>query len=229
MSTSRSATRRSDIEGWVPAERLSEITGVILMATALMLAVSLLSHVPADPAWYFQGDDTAADRELDRPSGRVPVGSVPPGVRVGVLLARGVLFLSGWNRFCAGRSTRAPSKVIGLATLVTSFSTLLALALGEIPLGGQLVPAGGAFGQLLASYLVSLLNPIGAFILLVTLWFAALTVATHWSLSRGVKTLRSWQRHKANGLLAHSTTIVKAGGRRSFANASSKNTRNRHG
>ena len=42
---------------------------------------------------------------------------------------------------------------------------------------------------------------MGAFILLVTLWCTALTVATHWSLSSGVKTFRSWQRRKSSELL----------------------------
>lgn len=201
MSTSRSATRRSDIEGWVPAERLSEITGVILMATALMLAVSLLSHVPADPAWYFKETTPRPTQNLIGPAGAFLSEAFLQVFGLASYLLAAFLFLAGWNRFWCRPIDSRISKVIGLATLVVSFSALLALALGEIPLGGQLAPAGGAFGQLLASYLVSLLNPIGAFILLVTLWFAALTVATHWSLSRGVKTLRSWQRHKANDVL----------------------------
>lgn len=201
MSTSRSATRRSEVESWVPTERLSEIIGVSLMASALMLAVSLLSHVPTDPAWYFKETMPRPTENLIGPAGAFLSEAFLQVFGLASYLLAAFVFLSGWNRFwCHPIDSRA-SKVVGLATLVLSFSALLALALGEIPLSGQLTPAGGALGQLLASYLVSVLNPIGAFILLVTIWFTALTVATHWSLSNGVKAFRSWQRRKSSELL----------------------------
>ena len=171
------------------------------MATALMLAVSLLSHVPTDPAWYFKETTPRPTENLIGPAGAFLSEAFLQVFGLASYLLAAFLFLAGWNRFWCEPIDSRISKVVGLATLVTSFSALLALALGEIPLGGQLAPAGGAFGQLFASYLVSLLNPIGAFILLVTLWFTALTVATHWSLSNGVRALRSWQRRKSNDLL----------------------------
>jgi len=171
------------------------------MATALMLAVSLLTHVPTDPAWYFKETTPRPTENLIGPAGAFLSEAFLQVFGLASYLFAAFLFLAGWNRFWCEPIDSRISKVIGLVGLVTCFSALLALALGEIPLGGQLVPAGGAFGQLLASYLVSLLNPIGAFILLVTLWFTALTVATHWSLSNGVKTFRSWQRRKSNDVL----------------------------
>lgn len=198
---SRSATRRSDVGGWVPTERLSEILGVLLMASALMVTVSLLSHVPSDPAWYFKETTPRPTENLIGPAGAFLSEAFLQVFGLASYLLAAFLFLAGWNRFwCQPIDSRA-SKVAGLATLVVSFSALLALALGEIPLEGQLAPAGGALGQLLASYLVSLLNPMGAFILLVTLWFTALTVATHWSLSNGIRALRSWQRRKINDVV----------------------------
>jgi len=196
---SRSATRRSDVGSWVPTERLSEIVGVLLMASALMVTVSLLSHVPTDPAWYFKETTPRPTENLIGPAGAFLSEAFLQVFGLASYLLAAFLFLAGWNRFwCQPIDSRA-SKVAGL--LVVSFSALLALALGEIPLEGQLAPAGGALGQLLASYLVSLLNPMGAFILLVTLWFTALTVATHWSLSSGIKALRSWQRRKVNDVV----------------------------
>ena len=49
---------------------------------------------------------------------------------------------------------------------------------------------------MLASYLVEALNPMGAFILLVTILFTAGIVVTHWSLSSGFRAFRSWQKKK---------------------------------
>ncbi len=76
-----------------------------------------------------------------------------------------------------------------------SLAGLLSLSLGEVPLNGELFPAGGVVGHLFAAYLASALNRAGAFILLVTMLFASLVVATSWSISRGIKRI---------GLLAES-------------------------
>jgi hypothetical protein len=54
LTSSRSLSRRNGTPGFLPAERLSEVFGVILMALALMVAVSLLTHSASDPAWYFR-------------------------------------------------------------------------------------------------------------------------------------------------------------------------------
>ena len=197
MATSRSVTHRNHAESWVPAERLSEILGIGLMASALMLAVSLLSHSPGDPAWYFKETMPRSTHNLIGPAGAFLSEAFLQVFGLASYLLSILLFFSGWNRFWCQPLDSRMSKIVGLATLVLTFSGLLALAIGELPLGGQLTPAGGAVGQLLASYLVSLLNPIGAFILLVTVMFVALTVATHWSLSAGVKRFRSWQKRKS--------------------------------
>ena len=196
MATSRSVTHRNHAANWIPAERLSEILGIGLMASALMLAVSLLSHSPGDPAWYFKETMPRSTHNLIGPAGAFLSEAFLQIFGLASFLLSILLFFTGWNRFWCQPLDSRMSKVVGLGTFVVTFSGLLALALGELPLGGQLTPAGGALGQLLASYLVSLLNPIGAFILLVTVMFVALTVATHWSLSAGAKSFRSWQKRK---------------------------------
>ncbi len=201
MATSRSATRKNDLALSVPAERLSEIAGVGLMALGLMLAVSLLSHAPTDPAWYFKETMPRSVENLIGPLGAFLSEAFLQVVGLASYLVAALLFASGWNRFWCRPIDARVSKTIGIVTLVLTLSALLAVALGEIPLAGQLTPAGGAIGHLLGSYLVALLNPIGAFILLVALWFTALTVATHWSLSNGLKFAKDWQRRKASEVL----------------------------
>jgi S-DNA-T family DNA segregation ATPase FtsK/SpoIIIE len=201
LSTSRSVPRRNEADSWFPAERLSEVVGVLLMATALMLAVSLLTHSPQDPAWYFKEATPRATDNLIGPVGAFLSEAFLQVFGLASYLLAIFLFVAGWNRFwCRPIDSRA-SRFVGLGTLVLSLSGLLALALGEIPLSGELIPAGGALGQLLALYLVSALHPMGAFILLVTLLFTAVTVTTHWSLSAGVRAARSWQRRKSAELI----------------------------
>ena len=112
-----------------------------------------------------------------------------------------LLAVAGWNRFWCHKVEAGWSKNFGLVSTLLSLAGLLALSLQEVPLKGVLLPAGGAVGYLLAAYLSYALGEAGAFILLVTTLFAAIMVATRWSLSQGVKRVSAWQRAKAADLI----------------------------
>ncbi len=204
MPSPKAAKRRkTPARTLVLPERLSETIGVALTALALLILTSLLSYSPGDPAWYFKETIPRPTHNLIGPVGAFLAEAHFQIIGLASYLLVGLLFIAGWNRFWCRPIESLLSKVTGLTMLVISFSGLLALALGELPLAGQLKPAGGALGHLIASYLVTMLNPIGGFILLVTLWFTALIVATHWSLSEGMKSFQIWQRKTiAGGLTA---------------------------
>ncbi|MGH9390731.1 MAG: DNA translocase FtsK 4TM domain-containing protein, partial [Vicinamibacteria bacterium] len=180
----------------MPAERLSEVFGVVLMALALMVAVSLLTHNPSDPAWYFRETSSRPTENLIGPAGAFLSEAFLQVFGLASYLVAVLAFATGWNRFWFQPVDSKPTKLIGLVTIIACLAALLALALGEIPLSGVLTPAGGAVGQMLASYLVSALNPMGAFILLVTMLFTAIVVVTHWSLSSGFRAFRAFQKKK---------------------------------
>ncbi len=69
MSTSRALYRKNELDEPVAKERLSEIAGVVLMALALMVVVSLMSHSPDDPAWYFKETSRQTTQNLIGPVG----------------------------------------------------------------------------------------------------------------------------------------------------------------
>jgi S-DNA-T family DNA segregation ATPase FtsK/SpoIIIE len=196
LTSSRSLSRRNGTPGFLPAERLSEVFGVILMALALMVAVSLLTHSASDPAWYFRETSSRSTDNLIGPAGAFLSEAFLQVFGLASYLVAVLAFATGWNRFWFHPVDSKPTKLIGLVTIIACLAALLALALGEIPLSGVLTPAGGAVGQMLASYLVSALNPMGAFILLVTLLFTAIVVVTHWSLSSGFRAFRAFQKKK---------------------------------
>jgi S-DNA-T family DNA segregation ATPase FtsK/SpoIIIE len=196
LSSSRSLSRRN--ESFLPAERLSEVFGVVLMALALMVAVSLVTHSPSDPAWYFRETSSRPTENLIGPAGAFLSEGFLQVFGLASYLVAVLVFATGWNRFWFRPVSSKPTKVIGLVTIVACLAGLLALSLGEIPLSGVLTPAGGAVGQMLASYLVRALNPMGTFILLVTLLFTAIVVVTHWSLSSGFRLFRAWQKKKGS-------------------------------
>ncbi len=196
LSSSRALSRRND--SFLPAERLSEVLGVVLMALALMLAVSLLTHNASDPVWYFREASSRPTENLIGPAGAFLSEAFLQIFGLASYLVAVLVFLTGWNRFWFQPIDSKPTKLVGLVSIVASLAALLALSLGEIPLSGVLTPAGGAVGQIVATYLVSALNLMGAFILLVTLLFTSIIVVTHWSLSSGARALRTWQKRKAS-------------------------------
>jgi len=166
------------------------------MALALMVAVSLLTHSASDPAWYFHETSTRPTENLIGPAGAFLSEAFLQVFGLASYLVAILAFATGWNRFWFQPVDSKPTKLMGLVTIVACLAALLALALGEIPLSGVLTPAGGAVGEMLASYLVEALNPMGAFILLVTILFTAIVVVTHWSLSRGLSAYSTWQKKK---------------------------------
>jgi S-DNA-T family DNA segregation ATPase FtsK/SpoIIIE len=180
----------------VNKERLSEIVGVVLMATALMILVSLISHSPDDPVWYFKETSRQTTANLIGPVGAFMSEALLQLLGLASYLLAVLLAMAGWSRFWCREVDSRPTKFIGLASVTVSLAGLLALSAGEIPLNGELFPAGGVVGHLFSSYLASALNHAGAFILIVTMLFASLVVATSWSISRGMKRLGTWQRAK---------------------------------
>jgi S-DNA-T family DNA segregation ATPase FtsK/SpoIIIE len=192
---------RSEGEGFLPAERRSEILGVVSMALALMLAASLLTHSSEDPAWYFHETAPRPTENLIGPVGAFLSEAFLQVFGLASHLLVVLFFVTGWNRFWHFPIEHRAPKLVGLVLVLASFAALLALSLGEIPLSGELTPAGGALGGLLAAGLVTILNPMGAFIFLVTILFASITLATHWSLSNAFRSYRAWQRKKGAEVL----------------------------
>jgi S-DNA-T family DNA segregation ATPase FtsK/SpoIIIE len=202
VSTSRPISRsKSEAESFLPAERRSEILGVVSMALALMLAASLLTHSSEDPAWYFHETAPRSTENLIGPVGAFLSEAFLQIFGLASHLLVVLFFVTGWNRFWYYPIQHRAPKLVGLVCVLASFAALLALSLGEIPLSGELTPAGGALGQLLAAGLVTVLNPMGAFIFLGTILFASITLATHWSLSNAFRSYRLWQRKKGAEIL----------------------------
>jgi len=201
LSTSRPIYRKSEVDRSAYRERLSEVAGVCLLALSLMVAVGLLSYSPEDPAWYFKETSRLTTENLIGPAGAFFSEALLQLLGLAAYSVVVLLAVSGWSRFWCHKHEGGWSKNFGLVSTVLSLAGLLALSLQEVPFKGAILPAGGAVGHLLAVYLSSAIGEAGAFILLVTTLFAAIMVATRWSLSAAVKTLTTWQRAKSAELI----------------------------
>jgi S-DNA-T family DNA segregation ATPase FtsK/SpoIIIE len=166
--------------------RLNLLTGLLFLIGAGVLAASLISHSPEDPAW-----NTAA--EALRPHNWI---GYP-----GALFSDIVLSLAGFAswlipfmvclfglRRMRSQSVEAPGlRLFGAALLVLSACTLLSLAPDWKPLH-ETMPPGGVIGLALSAYLLTNLNYGGTLALVAV----AVLVSIYLTTSFTVETVEDW-------------------------------------
>jgi S-DNA-T family DNA segregation ATPase FtsK/SpoIIIE len=170
------------------SRRISEFLGVALFALALIWLISLVTHDPADPVWFFTTG-----------TGEPPVNFVG---RVGAFLSElsfqlfgyaaflipGVIGVAGWHYFWC-QSPQAPyTKLTGLGLLFLASSSFLSLVLGDADVAGKTFYAGGSAGSWLGSVLSEYLNRTGSLIVLITLIILAVILSTQFSFGRAFAT-----------------------------------------
>jgi len=166
--------------------RLNILTGLLFLIGAGVLAASLISHSPEDPAW-----NTAT--EALRPHNWI---GYP-----GALFSDIVLSLAGFAswlipfmvclfglRRMRSRTVEAPGlRLFGAALLVLSACTLLSLAPDWKPLH-ETMPPGGVVGLALSAYLLANLNYGGTLALVAV----AVLISIYLTTSFTVETVEGW-------------------------------------
>ena len=165
------------------SRRLSEFVGVVLFALSLLWLIALATYSPSDPVWFF---NTGADQPSNF-AGRI-------GAFLGELsfqllgyaayLTPLVLAVIGWHYFWCRILDAAYTKIVGAALLFGCVSSFLALTFGSLQVAGKEFRAGGYIGAALASILSDYLNRTGSIILILTLLFLAIILATQFSFGR---------------------------------------------
>ena len=171
-----------------------EILGVILLAGAVLLALSLFSYNPDDPSFNNQISEPQKATNLAGFIGAHLadiffqtfglVAFLWPLIFVLVALQ---LFLFSEIRFQA-------VKIASLVGLFIAASALLSVAIGKIILLGAMLDSGGALGRLFAGIAERYLNLSGALILLVLVLIISMMVLTNLSwveVGKGVSRLYS--------------------------------------
>jgi S-DNA-T family DNA segregation ATPase FtsK/SpoIIIE len=164
--------------------RVSELLGVALFATALIWLISLVTHEPSDPVWFFT---TGA--------GHMPANFVG---RVGAFLSElsfqlfgyaaflipAVIGVAGWHYFWCQAPDAAYTKLTGIALLFAGSSAFLSLIFDDAESASRAFYAGGTTGWWLGGALSEYLNRTGSLIVLMTLIMLAVILSTQVSLGR---------------------------------------------
>jgi DNA segregation ATPase FtsK/SpoIIIE, S-DNA-T family len=170
--------------GSAVSRRLSEVVGVVLFALALIWLVSLASYSASDPVWFF---NTGPDLPPANFAGRI-------GAFIGELsyqllgyaayLVPVVMVVIGWHYFWCRVLDAAYTKVFGAGLLFACVASFLSLAFGTLDVSGKEFLAGGYIGKWVAGVLSEYLNRTGSIILILTLLFLAIILATQFSFGR---------------------------------------------
>ena len=166
------------------SRRLSEIIGVALFALALIWLVALASYSPSDPVWFF---NTGSDVPPANFAGRIGAFIAELSFQLagyGAYVMPVVFAVIGWHYFWCRVLDAAYTKLFGGALLLTCVSAFLALAFGNLDVGGKEFRAGGYLGSGFAGFLSEYLNRTGSLILILTLLFLAIILATQFSFGR---------------------------------------------
>ena len=165
------------------SRRMSEVLGVVLFAASLLWLISLASYSPADPAWFFNTGTSAPTNFAGRLGAFLAELSFQLFGHASFVIPV-VMVVVGWHYFWCRALDAVYTKALGAVLLVACLSSFLALAFETLDFGGRVDQAGGVVGALLAGQLAEYLNRTGSIILILTLLFLAVILATQVSLGR---------------------------------------------
>jgi S-DNA-T family DNA segregation ATPase FtsK/SpoIIIE len=166
------------------SRRLSEFLGVVLFAVALIWLISLVTHEPTDPVWFFTTGATHAPENF---VGRVGAFLSELSLQLfgyGAYLIPGVIAVIGWHYFWCQKPDAAYTKITGAGLLFACTSAFLSLLFGSTEVAGKSFHAGGSIGAWLAGVLADSLNRTGSIIVLLTLMVLAVILSTQFSFGR---------------------------------------------
>ena len=166
------------------SRRLSEFVGVVLFAVGLIWLISLVSHNPNDPVWFFTTDGTRAPANF---VGRVGAFLSELSLQLfgyAAYLIPAVISVIGWHYFWCQKPDAAYTKATGAGLLFVCSSAFLSLVFGTAGDGATGFDAGGSIGSWFAGLLADSLNSTGAVIVLLTLMVLAVILSTQFSFGR---------------------------------------------
>ena len=189
------------------SRRISEFAGVALFALALIWLISLVTHEPGDPVWFFTTDGVHAPANF---AGRVGAFISELSLQLfgyAAYLIPVVIAVAGWHYFWCQTPDAVYTKLTGIALLLSCASAFLSLVFGETEVGGKTFYAGGTIGTWLGQAMSEYLNRTGSLIVLLTFimlsvilstqvsfgrMFATASASSHDLSARGLGWMRAW-------------------------------------
>jgi DNA segregation ATPase FtsK/SpoIIIE, S-DNA-T family len=170
--------------------RLNELIGFIAMATAILVALALISYSPHDPSFDVSADSASlhSARNWIGPVGAYGADLLFQGFGYAAFLLPVGMFIMG-SRWFRSELLESPAiKIVGSSLLVLMLPGMLTL--WRVPEVRSAIPPGGLLGRLVADGLLSGFNIVGANLVAVAIFIVALFLTTKFSFIETHETLR---------------------------------------
>jgi S-DNA-T family DNA segregation ATPase FtsK/SpoIIIE len=161
--------------------RLNELIGFLGMTIATLIALALISYSPHDPSFNVSAEsaDVHAARNWIGPFGAYSVDLLFQGFGYAAFLLPIGIFALGWRWFRSEVLESPVIKVVGYTMLVLMVPALLTL--WRMPEVRGAIPPGGLLGHLVSVGLRAAFNTVGANVVALATFFAALFLTTRFS------------------------------------------------
>ena len=170
------------------SRRVSEFTGVVLFAFALIWMIALVTYDQNDPVWFFNSVEAA---EVSNFAGRIGAFVAMASLQIvgyTAFLLPLVLGAIAWNYFWCHTVDAGYTKLFGAGLFITCLAGMWSLAATALDPATPHV-AGGWVGNAAAGLLSMGLNRTGAAIVLLTLMALAVILSTQFSFGRAASAI----------------------------------------
>jgi S-DNA-T family DNA segregation ATPase FtsK/SpoIIIE len=177
-----------------------EVAGYVLVLTALLLLLALLSYHPLDPSPFSAGSDEI--RNLLAHVGAAVAGVLVALFGLPALLLPAVLMIAGW-RWLRGQTIDSPSlQAAAWSAATVGVCGLLGIAPGRTPYRGGELAWGGDVGRLTIQGLTTSMGATGAVVVCAALALAGTVLGFRGSLAQLFGGVGEWLARKRGELAA---------------------------
>ena len=156
----------------------TEMVGILFLGLAIFFLLALFSYSPRDPSWNHSVGGEIDIANLGGRIGALASDFLLQGVGLGALILP--LYLVGtFISLVSGRQYPPLSSVGGALLLILCTAIWSSLLLPVWVIQGTEVLSGGAIGEIVGEFFVTLFNPIGTYLLMSVFFALALIVTTH--------------------------------------------------
>jgi S-DNA-T family DNA segregation ATPase FtsK/SpoIIIE len=162
--------------------RLNEAVAILFLIAGLFIFFGLVSYTPLDPSW---NTASGAEKPVNL-TGRVGAFFADfflQTLGLGAYAIPMLILLLGWMWIRSAPIEAQWAKVLGAVMFLAATCTALGFASGWQPIAGG-IPAGGLLGLVLAEYLVSTMNMMGAVMFTAGCWIASIYLVSSFEMSR---------------------------------------------
>jgi len=170
--------------------RLNELIGFVGMASAVLVALALISYSPHDPSFDVSAESSAlhSARNWIGPVGAYGADLLFQGFGYAAFLLPIGMFVVATRWFRSELLESPVIKIAGSSLLVLMLPAMLTL--WHIPEVRGAIPPGGLLGHLVSTGLLSGFNTVGANLVALAIFFVALFLTTKFSFLETHETLR---------------------------------------